>query len=232
MIRSKKAVRAVILDVDGTLLYSNEAHARAFVEAARQMGIDPPAVDEVLRLIGMGADKLIPRAFGFEQDDPQGEELEERKGNIFRSRYLQSLEPTPEVRALLERLKADGYALVVATSASPDELDGLLQRAGVRDLIEDATSADEVDESKPEPDVVHAALQQARVAPHEAVMIGDTPYDVEAARAAGVTVIALRTGGWSEKDLSGAIAVYADPAELLDRYAESPLGRRGAGSTA
>lgn len=225
-------IRAVILDVDGTLLYSNEAHARAFVEAAREMGIDPPAVDEVLRLIGMGGDKLIPRAFGFQQDDPQGEELEGRKGNIFRSRYLESLEPTPGVRPLLERLKADGYTLVVATSASPDELGGLLQRAGVRDLIEDATSADEVDESKPEPDVVHAALRQAGVEPHEAVMIGDTPYDVEAARQAGVPILALRTGGWGAEGLSGAIAVYADPAELLDHYGKSLLGRRGSGGAA
>lgn len=219
-------IRSVILDVDGTLLYSNDAHARAFVDAARELGIESPAVEEVRRLIGMGGDKLIPKAFGFEKEERRGQKLEELKGNIFRDRYLQTLVPTPGTRELLERLRADGYTLMVATSAKPEDVDGLLRRAGIRDLIEDATSGDDVDESKPDPDVVHAALRQAGVDPAEALMIGDTPYDVEAAGKAGVGMIALRTGGWSDEDLHGALAIFEDPADLLAHYQLTLLGRQ------
>ena len=219
-------IRAVILDVDGTLLHSNEAHARSFVDAARELGLDPPDVEEVRRLIGMGSDKLIPRAFGIEKEDKRGRELDERKGSIFRERYLDGLRPTPGTRELLERLRDDGLTLVVATSASKEDVDGLLERAGVRDLIEEATSGDEVDASKPEPDVVHAALREAKVDATEAVMIGDTPYDVEASGRAGVPIIALRTGGWDDEALRGAVAVFSDPADLLAHYEETPLGGR------
>lgn len=217
--------RAAILDIDGTLLFSNEAHAQAFVDAARELGLDAPPVEEVVRLIGMGGDRLIPKAFGFEQDSESGEALEERKGEIFRSRYLPQLDSTPGTRDLLQRLKRDGYVLVVATSANADDVEGLLKRAKVDDLIERATSAEEVDASKPSPDVVHAALDEAGVGPEEAVMIGDTPYDVEAATRAGVQIIAVRTGGWEADDLEGAIAVYDDPADLLRNYEDTPFGR-------
>lgn len=217
-------IRAVILDIDGTLIDSNRAHAQAFVEAAEELGINAPPVEEVLRMIGMGGDRLIPKAFGFEQDDRLGEQMEERKGNIFRGRYLQELQPTPGARALLERLRANGYTLVVATSASPEDVEHLLERAGVADLIEAATSADDVAESKPAPDVVEAALEEAGVKPDEAVMLGDTPYDVESARRAGVAILAVRTGGWDDEALADAEAVYDHPADLLERYEDSLLG--------
>lgn len=221
-------IRSVILDIDGTLLWSNEAHARAFVEAAEELGISAPPVEEVQRLIGMGGDKLIPRAFGFSQEDERGQRLEERKGNIFRSRYLHSLQPTPGTRQLLERLRSDGYGLVVASSANQRDLDGLLRRAGVKELIEEETSGGEVEASKPDPDVVQAALQRAGVLPEEAIMVGDTPYDVEAATRAGVALIGVRTGGWDNEALRGAIAVYDDPADILAHYEQTPFaGRRG-----
>ena len=219
-------IRSVILDIDGTLLFSNEAHARAYVDAANELGFDAPPVEEVLRLIGMGGDKLIPRAFGFSQEEERGKRLDERKGNIFRGRYLHSLRPTPGTRELLERLRRDGCGLVVATSANEEDLDGLLRQAQVKDLIEDATSSGEVDASKPDPDVVHAALGQAGVAADEAVMIGDTPYDVEAATRAGVAIIGVRSGGWDDQALRGAIAVFADPADILANYERTPFGER------
>jgi HAD superfamily hydrolase (TIGR01509 family) len=217
-------IRAVILDIDGTLVDSNQAHAQAYVDAARELGISSPSATEVRRLIGMGGDKLIPRAFGFEQDEPRGAALDERKGNIFRSRYLQTLNATPGARALLERLRDDGYTLVVATSANEEDVKGLLERAGVTDLIEDSTSGEEVDSSKPDPDVVHAALEAAGVGPDAAIMLGDTPYDVEAASRAGVRMIAVRSGGWGDKDLGGAALVFDHPADLLSHYTETPLG--------
>jgi HAD superfamily hydrolase (TIGR01509 family) len=214
----------VILDIDGTLLDSNEAHARAFVDAARELGFATPPVAEVLRLIGMGGDKLIPRAFGFEQDGKRGEMLEERKGDIFRSRYLPTLSPTPGARALLERLRDDGFSLVVATSANEEDLKGLLERAGVRDLIEEATSSGDVDASKPDPDIIHAALATAGAEPSEAIMLGDTPYDVEAATRAGVAILGVRSGGWETDDLGGAAMVFDHPADLLAHYDSTPLG--------
>lgn len=218
---------AVILDVDGTLLLSNDAHAMAFVDAAGELGHEGVRFEDVRPLIGMGGDKLIPRVFGFEKDGRRGRALSERKGEIFRARYLPALEPAPGARALLERLRADGLRLVVATSADERDLEGLLTRAGVADLVEDSTSASDVEESKPDPDVVKAALGKAGADPWDVVMIGDTPYDVESAARAGVGIIGVRCGGWSDADLAGALRVYDDPADILSHLDESPLARDG-----
>jgi HAD superfamily hydrolase (TIGR01509 family) len=211
---------AVILDIDGTLVYSNDEHARAFLDAAGELGLDDPGFDVVRRLIGKGGDKLIPEAFGMEAESDVGRKLEERKGEIFRDRYLDDLRPTPGARALLQRLAADGIRRVVATSAGEDDLELLLGRAGVADLIDDATTASDVDDSKPDPDVVRAALKLARRPADRVAMIGDTPYDVEAARRAGVRIYAVRCGGWNEDGLKGAAAVYDDPEDVLRAYTE------------
>ena len=216
-------VRAVILDVDGTLIDSNDAHARAYVEAAQELGIRDVSFEEVRRLIGMGGDKLVPRVFGFAEESDRGQRLGERKGEIFRSRHLPELQPTPGARALLERLRDEGLTLVVATSAKKKDLQGLLERAGVQDLIEESTSSSDVEHSKPDPDVVQSALEKTGEDAGAVVMLGDTPYDVEAATRAGVGIVAVRTGGWSDEELRGALAVYEHPAELLARYDDSPL---------
>ncbi|HEX2188291.1 MAG TPA: HAD family hydrolase [Longimicrobiaceae bacterium] len=222
-------VRAVILDIDGTLIDSNDAHARAFLDAAGELGLEVPPFEEVRRRIGMGGDKLIPEVWGFSKESQRGETLDGRKGEIFRERYLPGLEPTRGARALLHRLRDDGVKLVVATSAGKDDVKGLLERAGVADLVQDATSADEVEESKPDPDIVHAALKDAGFPAEQTVMLGDTPYDVEAATRAGVPVVAVRCGGWGDGDLRGAAAVYDHPADLLEHYDESPVGRGDGG---
>jgi phosphoglycolate phosphatase-like HAD superfamily hydrolase len=125
---------------------------------------------------------------------------------------------------------AEGLTLVIATSAGSDEMRALLERAGVADLIEDATSSRDVESSKPDPDVVGAALRKGRLRADEVVMIGDTPYDIEAATRLDVPTVALRCGGWwDDYALSGAVAIYDDPADLLAHYHESPLGQ-GRGS--
>ena len=221
-------VRAVILDIDGTLIDSNDAHAHSYVDAAREQGIEAE-YGRIRRLIGKGGDKLIPEVFGFEKESPEGKRLDERKGEIFREVYLPTLQPTPGTRELLERLRDRGLTLVVATSAGKDDLKGLLERAGVGDLIQEATSASDVEESKPEPDVVEAALKQAGQPAEAALMIGDTPYDVEAATRAGVRIIAVRSGGWGDEDLGGAVAVFDHPADLLSRLQGSPLAAKRGG---
>lgn len=215
-------LKAVILDVDGTLIDSNDAHARAWVEACGAFG---HAVEfgAVRRLIGMGGDKVLPRLTGLSEDDEQGRRLKERRGAIFRERYLPELKPFPQARALLQRFRDQGLTLAVATSSSKKDLRPLLDQAGVADLIDERTDADDAEESKPDPDIVQAALRRAEAAPGDAIMLGDTPYDVEASGRAGVRCVALRCGGWDDASLRGAIALYDDPAHLLSRYDQSPF---------
>lgn len=219
-------LKGVLLDIDGTLLDSNDAHAASFTRAFAEHGLDIP-FDHVRPLVGMGSDKLIPSLTGFADDTPNGKAIVERKKGIFEDRYLQRLEPTPGAHALLKRMLADGLTLVVATSAGREEMQGLLKQAGVDDLIHDSTSSGDVDNSKPNPDVIGAAVKKSKLEPGELVMLGDTPYDVEAASKVGVATIALRCGGWWDDDaLGGAMAIFHDPADLLAHWPIVPGPRK------
>lgn len=215
-------IRAAILDIDGTLLLSNDAHAEAWVDAGREFGHEI-RFEKVRPLIGMGGDKVLPALTGLEEESDEGARILARRGEIFTERYLHALRPAPGARALLERLRDAGLDLVVATSAQGDEMQGLLEQAGVADLIREATSSSDAEASKPEPDIVVAALGKTGAAPAEVLMIGDTPYDVEAALRAGISIVGVRCGGWSDEALRGALAVYADPADLLQHYDSSPF---------
>jgi HAD superfamily hydrolase (TIGR01509 family) len=217
--------RAVILDVDGTLIYSNELHARAWVDALAEFG-HRADLDRVIRLIGMGGDKVLPELTGLEEESDEGARILERRGAIFKERYLSEVRPVPGVRDLLERLREMGMRLVVATSAGEPMLEPLLDAAGVRDLIEDATSSSDAEASKPDPDIVEAALEKAGVPTEQVVMLADTPYDLEACERLGLDMIAFRTGGWTDRDFPGAVAIYDDAAELFENLEESPLGER------
>ena len=214
-----KKVKAVILDIDGTLLLSNDAHARAYYEAATTLGI-PASIGRIRPLIGKGGDKLIPEAFGLKSDSELANQLSDLKASVFKTRYLPALDPTPGARPLLQRLRQDDIKLLVATSAGADEIKELLDRAGVWDLVEDGTSADDVHKTKPDPDVVQAALKKAGEPSSAVFMLGDTPYDVEAALRAGIRIIGVRCGGWDDRALKGAAAVYEDPADVLVHYTE------------
>jgi len=215
--------RAVIFDVDGTLVDSNDAHARAWQDVLKEYGIER-AFTDIRRLIGMGGDKLLPALTGISSESEVGTRIVARRGRRFRDAYLAGLRPFPEVRPLLARLVGDGFRLGVASSAKKDELDSLLEIAGVGDLIARQTSADDVEASKPDPDALHAALAKLRLSPEAAAMVGDTPYDVEAAARAGVSMIAFRSGGWTDADLAGARAIYDGPSDLLARYARDVFG--------
>ncbi|WP_119069528.1 HAD family hydrolase [Aggregatilinea lenta] len=223
-------IRGVILDVDGTLVDSNDAHAQAWVDALTEAGYIAP-YEMVRPLIGMGGDKLLPAVIGVQIDTDEGQLLDERRGQIFKARYLPELSGFEGVPALLERLKRDGIRLVVASSAKAEELEHLLKIAQADGYIEKQTSSDDVDHSKPSPDVVHAALDRLGLPPLQTVMLGDTPYDVEAATRAQVPIIGLRCGGWREDQLEGAVAVYDDPADLLAHYDDSPLANGQNGSS-
>jgi HAD superfamily hydrolase (TIGR01509 family) len=219
-------ITLALLDIDGTLILSNDAHARAFVEAGKSLGLSPD-FDRIRHLIGKGGDKLIPEVFGFEQDSDSGKKLGEEKDRVFKT-YVPSLQPAPGARAFLSRLREDKVELVVATSAGKDDVARLLKQAGVRDLIEDATSSDDAESSKPDPDIIQAALRKAGKRADTAIMVGDTPYDVEASLRAGVPIVTVRCGGlWTDADLKGSIAIFDDPADILAHYAHSPFGRKG-----
>jgi len=218
-------LRGVLLDVDGTLVDSNDAHARSWVEALATFGYDV-AYDEVRRRIGEGGDKLIPQVTGLQSETDRAKALSARRWEIFRDDFLPALRPTPGARALVDRLRDDGLRLVVATSAKDDEMRAILDQAGLADVLPQRTSADDADRSKPDPDIVHAALQRESLRPDQTVMLGDTPYDVQAGLHAGVDVIALRSGGWSDAELRGAVAVFDDPAALLSAWQRSPLAQR------
>lgn len=217
-------LRAVLLDVDGTLIDSNDEHARAWVEAFGEFGHDVP-FERVRRLIGKGGDKIMPAVIGVDSDSPDGKRIDQRRTQLFRERYLPQLKPFPAAKQLLERMRDEGLRLVVATSAKEEEMDALLEICGASELVTGRASGDAAEDSKPDGDIVAAALAQASVGAGEALMLGDTPYDIEAARRVGVNTVALRSGGWDDASLAGAVAVYADPRELLERYGESPFAR-------
>ena len=218
-------LEAVLLDIDGTLIDSNDAHAQAWSDALREAGYDIGS-EVVQPLVGMGSDKLLPQLTGLDAESEGGKRLIERRKEIFAKEYLPDIRPFPHVTELLDRLRSDGLKLVVATSASDDELRGLLEALGDKSLLADATSSSDAERSKPDPDIIHAAVTKAQASPGACVMLGDTPYDVEAARKGGVSIIALRCGGWGDDALAGAAEVYDDPKALLHGYHESLIGRR------
>jgi HAD superfamily hydrolase (TIGR01509 family) len=213
----------VLLDIDGTLVDSNEAHVVAWVQALRENGYDVSR-DKIRPLIGMGGDNLLPAAVGVDKESDSGKRIAKRHGELFKER-LPRLRAFPGVRPLLEKMKEEGLALLIATSAEPDEVKALLEIAGVLDLVQGAADAGDADSSKPDPDIVQAALGRLKLRPEEAVLLGDTPYDIEAAHRAGVATIAVRSGGFADEELKGAIALYDDAADLLARYDSSPLAQ-------
>jgi HAD superfamily hydrolase (TIGR01509 family) len=215
--------RGILLDMDGTLVDSNDAHAQAWHRAFADNG-QPFEYDEIRRLMGMGGDNLIPALLGIEKESALGTRISERRTEIFRGEFLFRIRPFPDVRPLLERMRASGFRLAIATSSPEEELEPLIDSAGIGDLLEERTSADDAESSKPHPDIVEAALGRLGLRPEEAVMLGDTPYDIAAASRAGLGVIAFRCGGFSDEDLTGALAIFDGPADLLERWEESPLG--------
>lgn len=214
--------RTVLLDIDGTLVDSNDLHAEAWVEALEELGYRGDFA-RLRPLIGMGGDKVIPLVTGHEADSMHGRELSALRSRLFREHYLPHVRPFPGARALLQALLDKGHELVVASSAKHDELDGLLERGGVADLLPKRTSSDDASSSKPDPDIVVAALHQSRLEPEQALMLGDTPYDLLAAAHAGVGFVGLCCGGYEPPALHGALRVYRDPAALLDALGESPF---------
>ena len=216
---------AILFDIDGTLLDSNDLHARAWVEAFRRHGHEVP-VEAVRRQIGKGADKLMPVFLPEDEVKRIGENVKKERVALFREEYLPLARVFPKVREMFERLSSDGKQLALASSATGPELKEYTERLGIADLLDARTSADDAERSKPDPDIFLAALHRlGDPHPAETVVVGDTPYDAEAGGKAGLRVVGVTCGGWSADDLraAGCVAVHRDPADLLAHYEQSPL---------
>ncbi|HEY6407592.1 MAG TPA: HAD family hydrolase [Ktedonobacteraceae bacterium] len=214
--------RGVLFDVDGTLVDSNDANAHAWVDAMEMEG-HRVAFDRVRPLIGMGADKVLPQVLGIAKETEEGKRISQHRKEIYLQHYLPQIKAFPRALELLERMQGQGLTLIIATTAEPEELQGVLPLLGphASTLFTNAATAKDAVQSKPDGDVVQAAVERSGSRPDELVMIGDTPYDIAAAAKVGVQTIAFRSGGWSEEDLTKAIAVYDNPADLLAHYETS-----------
>lgn len=223
--RLETAVTAVIFDIDGTLIDSVDLHAAAWQRAFRDFGFDLP-YNDIRTQIGKGGDRLIPSMLRKHDADRIGEKLDAYRGDLFKRDYLPRVQPFDGVRELFERIRRDGKRIVLASSAKGDELEAYKRIANITDLIEHETSSDDADSSKPAPDIFEAALDKlGDVSASEAIVVGDTPYDIQAARKIGLRAIGVLCGGFPEDDLreAGCLAIFRDPAHLLSQYEGSPL---------
>jgi phosphoglycolate phosphatase-like HAD superfamily hydrolase len=216
--------RAALFDIDGTLIDSVDLHASAWNEAFLKFGHDV-SFEQARSQIGKGGDKLVPEFLSKAQQEEHGDELKEWRGKLFKSKYLPLVRPFSGVPELLSRVHEEGMKVAVASSAKKDELETYLDIARITRLVDVATSSEDVAQSKPAPDIFQVALQRLDIRAHEAIAIGDTPYDAEAAGKAGIATIGVLSGGFLETDLrkSGCIAVYPGPAALLVCFDASPL---------
>lgn len=220
--------RAVIFDVDGTLVNSVDQHAQAGQDAFRDYGHDLDFLT-IRGQIGKGGDQLMPVFLSKIELDKQGAALEKHRSEIFKDTYLPRVTAFPAVRDLFLRLDQDNLKIALASSAKEDELETYKQIVRIEDLVHANTSSDDAEKSKPHPDIFEAALKQLPgVRPDDVIVVGDTPYDAQAAGKAGIRTIGLLSGGFPEQDLrqAGCIAIYKDPADLLENYDTSPLAKR------
>jgi HAD superfamily hydrolase (TIGR01549 family) len=221
-------IKAVIFDVDGTLVDSVDLHARAWQEALAHFGKHFD-FERVRYQIGKGGDQLMPVFLTQDELDEFGEELEKYRGELFKREYLSRVKAFPKVRDLFQRVKDEGLQIALASSAKADELKTYKKIANIEDLVEEETSSDDAEKSKPHPDIFEAALSRLDdTHPSETIVVGDTPYDAEAAGKAGLQTIGLLSGGFPEEDLraAGCARIYRNPADLLANYDISPLAVR------
>jgi HAD superfamily hydrolase (TIGR01509 family) len=216
------AADAALLDVDGTLIDTSYHHTLAWFRAFKRQGFVLP-VWRIQRAIGMGGDQLVPALVGQEADEEKGDEIRGTRDGLYKE-LIGEVEPLQGSRELISDLKKRGRTVVLASSSPQDELDHYLELLDARELADAWTTKDDVDATKPAPDLVRAALDKAGT--ESAVMVGDTRWDIEAAAKTGVQTVCVLTGGWSNQELldAGAAAVFESVDELRERIGETPLG--------
>jgi HAD superfamily hydrolase (TIGR01509 family) len=227
-------LRAVIFDVDGTLVDSNDLHVRAWVEAFGQYGKRAEPAD-VHTQIGKGGDEVMPEFLTADELRRFGEELDADRAELFKEKFLPLVKPIPKVKELFERIKADGLRIALASSSKEQEVEQHKKNLGIEELVDAATSSDDAERSKPNPDIFEVALKKLEgVSPGQAIVVGDSPWDVLAATKAGMRTIGVLTGGFTREELltTGAIEVYESVGDLLNNYERSVLHARVASGAA
>ncbi len=223
-------IRAVIFDIDGTLVDSVDLHAQAWKEAFKHFGKDIP-YQQIRHQIGKGGDQLMPVFFTHEELDEFEKRMETFRSDLFKREFLPRVRSFPKVRELFQRVKEDGKEIALASSAKDEEIDFYMKLLRIEDLVEAEAGADDAEKSKPHPDIFEAAVERLDVRPAEAIAVGDTPYDADAAGRLRIKTIGMRCGGFPEAELisAGCVAMYDDPADLLARYEESVLRQKEKG---
>jgi HAD superfamily hydrolase (TIGR01509 family) len=217
-------IKAVIFDIDGTLVDSVDLHAQAWQEAFRHFGHDPD-YDRIRSQIGKGGDQLIPALLDPKEAQERGPEIAAYRESLYASKYLGKVQAFPKSREILERVKHDGKKVALASSGEKAVVKANKKIADIDGIADVETGAADVERSKPHPDIFRGVLEKLDVPPSEAIVVGDTPYDAEAAAQIGLRTIGVLCGGFAEQDLraAGCIAIYRDPADLLAHYGSSPL---------
>ena len=217
-------MNAVIFDIDGTLIDSVDLHAKAWQDSFAHFGIRL-TFTEVRNQIGKGGDELVPTFLSKKQINEFGEELQEWRSQHFKNTYMGEVKPFHDSNHLLQRVKKSGKLIAVGSSAKKDELDYYLQLLKAKDLFDVITSADDVDKSKPNPDIFQVVLSKLQTSTSETIVVGDSPYDAEAAKKMGLPTIGFLSGGFPKEWLvsAGAIKIYRGPTELLEKYDCSPI---------
>lgn len=211
-------IAAFIFDVDGTLIDSNEFHAKAWERAFAAHGKTIP-IEKIRPHLGKGSDQLLPEFLNQKEMETLGKKISDLRSQIFKRDYLPRIRPFPKVRELFQRIHAADRRIALASSSKKEEVEEYKKIARIADLVEKSTSADDAQETKPEPDILHSAMRLLGNPPADTVLaVGDTPYDAMAATKAKLPIIGVLCGGFSEKVLrdSGCRAIYRDPADLLE----------------
>lgn len=218
-------IKAVIFDLDGTLVDSVALHAQAWVKAFKNYGYEF-SFEELREQIGKGDSYIIQDLLSESDAKQSGEQITNYRKEYFQNNYLEQVRPFPKVKELLKKIEANNLKIILASSAKTDTIEHYKQLLEIEDLIDGATSADDVEKAKPEPDIFLAALKKIDgITANEAIVIGDSPYDIQAANKASLSTIGLLSGGFTQEKLTeaGCIAIYQDPADLLANYDSSPL---------
>jgi len=219
-------IKALLCDIDGTLVQSNWLHAEAWQKAFAAMGIHLE-LEDLRRQIGKGGDELIPVFVPWWKRKHVEEPLKSLRKSLFQTEFRERVQALPRAREFLAKLQQSGIRVALASSAHEDDLLFYKKLVGMDDLIDAQTSADDAKRSKPHPDIFEAALKRLGLKPHEVLALGDTPWDAEAAGKAEIWTIGVETGGWSRQELlaAGCVEVYASVADLLEHFDQSALMR-------
>ncbi|UWZ84802.1 HAD family hydrolase [Occallatibacter riparius] len=217
----------LLTDIDGTLIDSNALHAEAWRRAFEHFGIEI-GMDDAWRQIGKGADQLIPTFLPEAQRERIEKPLKEYRKEIFHRDYMPRIVPFARAHDLLVRVREAGMKIALATSSDPEDLKTYGKLLGMEDLVDEASSAGDAKRSKPAPDIFAAALEKMGMRPEQAIALGDTPWDAQAAGKLGIRVVGVTCGGWKRGDLmdAGCVEVWRDPGDLLEHFGESVLGGR------